>query len=95
MPTTHIRPAGVAYAASEPPAIDMIEVEDAICRLAWIFEAANALVDDVVSNIRAVEEREPSMCFGPVAGLTWVMGESKRAILALAEIAGTEVEIRP
>ena len=93
--TTHNRPLGVAYATSEPPAIDMDEIRDHIDRLCWIFEAANSLVDDVVSNIRAVEERQPGLCLGPVAGLTWAMGEAKSTILALAEIADAEGEIRP
>ncbi len=56
------------------------DLQDSINTIAFIFEAADALVNDVSRNVIAMETCRPGPKLGPVSGMCWAMGELNAAI---------------
>ncbi len=81
------------------PKIDPVailrDLQDSINTIASIFEAADALVNDVSGNIIAIKEHQPGLNLGPVSGVCWAMGELNAAIIAAKKLVESAMGVRP
>lgn len=73
----------------------LLDLQDAVNTIAFIFEAADALVYDVSRNIIAMETCRPGLKLGPVSGMCWAMGELNAAIISTKTLVGNVLEARP
>lgn len=77
------------------PMAALRDLQDAINTIAFIFEAADALVYDVSRNIIAMETCRPGLKLGPVSGMCWAMGELNAAIISAKTLVENAMGARP